>query len=402
MRFIKKFLKWTAIIIVALVLIALGTVYAGHKFIFKEKTSDVPTIQPLVSGKYELGVQAHPNIKTVDDFVKVFAEQVKNYQKKSAELWPDNAVTNQYAMLESVEEDRFWLINPNGDIKEMDKEEALSYNISRVPYFNGFDLFEGRGIKGMYLAISKEDLSNYLVYQEYYHLGTYDVFITYSHESFHLLEQHKWNSRNSTDVPNQAKNDFYENKGARAQRNLLLKQLLEAVRDPKNQDKYVLDAIASFEEYKSKYPDDYQNSIYFDKVEGTAYYYELISCLYASYPEQIKNEKDLQDALTLLAISDYYNEAYGIISEGYNIGGFAGILLDRLEGDKSDNWKKEIIKNQDATPMQLLADKYKDEKLPEPVILSQADVDAVTKNINKQGEDSGPSNLFKMLYQLIF
>lgn len=69
------------------------------------------------------------------------------------------------------------------------------------------------------------------------------------------------------------------------------------------------EALATYEDYKVQFPDDYANSQYFDRMEGTAHYFEIGACLYAAYPSKIKNENDLHRAWSLLATrSDYIDK----------------------------------------------------------------------------------------------
>lgn len=386
----KKFLIVLLTIIVTLALLLYGGVFLGHKVFFKEKTSDVPTIQPAKNTEFTFGVQAHEQPTTIEGYLDVLAEQVKRYNEIAPSLWPDNTLVNQSVIAECVETNKFWLITPNGSVTPLTKDEALNRITTRNSYFGGFSSFDG----GMYLALSQEDLKNCLSWQQYLHLGTYDPFITFAHEAFHETEQTKW--AQVGEVPNAARDEFLGDVDARAKRNLLQKQLLEAIATPGDTG-LILDALATYEDYKETFPSDYKNALFFDRIEGTAYYYEIISCLYSAYPEQVTDSASLDRALALLATREDTYVSLGLVTEGYNVGGFAGLLLDRLGVD----WKRQLTEDADLTPMEMLYQHFEGETLPSARQLTQTDIDEVAAKIDTPAE-GGPALLFKMLYQVLY
>ena len=74
----KKFIKVFVIIIASLAIIIYGGVFLGHKLIFTEETSNVPTIEPVTNNQFLLGVQAHSlQPATLESFIPVLAEQLR-------------------------------------------------------------------------------------------------------------------------------------------------------------------------------------------------------------------------------------------------------------------------------------------------------------------------------------
>lgn len=371
--------------------IVYGGVFLGHKVIFKEESSTVPTIQAATDGTLTLGVQAHSaHPTTVEELLPIIAQQLKTYNEIAPTLWPSGAVTNQSLIIEKIRGNKLWLITPDGNITPIQKDDVAGYGAYRQAYVDGFSFYEG----GLYYAIADEDVANVLKWQQYLHLGTHDTILFLSHEAFHSKEQGaKWAMMD--DVPNRGRDEFLGYTPARAKRDLLQRQLLTAVSEP-GDTRLILDALATYADWKVQFPDDYANSVYFDRIEGTAYYYELISGLYAGYPDQIANKNDIDRALKLLATREDIYVWHGLVAEGYIVGGFASVLLDRYV----ENWAVQLMADPTATPIEMLYQHFEGETLPSPVQLTQAEIDAVGAEI-QEGKDTRP-RLFRFLYDILF
>jgi hypothetical protein len=74
------------------------------------------------------------------------------------------------------------------------------------------------------------------------------------------------------------------------------------------------------------------------------------------------------------------------------------VLLDRLES----NWKEQLENDTEATPIEMLYRHYSEETLPAPKQLTQAEIDAVSVEIQQMGEGGGPYLLFRFLYDILF
>ena len=386
----KKFLKVLCIIIVAIAIIVYGGVFICHKVFFKEQISNVPTIQAATDGTFTFGVQAHPTqAQMVEEFLPVLTEQLKRYNEIASALWPDNAVVDQSLVIEKIDNGKLWLITPDGIITPISKNEVKKLGANRNAYVDGFSFFDG----GMYYAIRDIDVQNVLDWQKYLHLGTHDTILFLTHEKFHNDEQGKW--RHKDVIPNMGRGEFLENTEARAKRDLLQRQLLKAVSEP-NDTRLILDALATYEDWKVQFPEDYKNSYYFDRIEGAAYYYELVSGLYIGYPDQVKGKNDLDGALSLLATREDVYVKHGLASESYIVGGFSCVLLDRLEPD----WQERLMNDPDATPIEMLLQHFKDEQLPAPKQLTKEEIGAVRWAI-QEPKDVKP-RLFRFIYDILF
>jgi len=331
--------------------------------------------EPSPNAAFSFGPQAHEaQPKTVGDFIPLFAEQLKRYSEAAPELWPANAVVSQSAVIEDVDTRRLWLIASDGTATPLSEDEADSMGIIRRDGASDFSFFDG----GTYITVSEEDVNDQPRWKKYIHLGTYDALLWLTHESFHGLEQSKWAAIEPEDIANRDRNEFLEDTPARAKRDLLQRQLLKAVSEP-GDTQLILEALATYEDWKAKFPEDYQNALYFDRIEGTAFYYELVSSLYSAYPDQVKGKNDIDRALAQLAAQEdaHVYHYLGVVAEGYSVGGFACVLLDRLESD----WKERLMDDPEATPIEMLYQHFCDETLPKPTQLTQVEIDLVTGKI---------------------
>jgi hypothetical protein len=325
---------------------------------------------------FVFGKQAHAfHPKTVDEFVPVFAEQLARYNITAPLLWPDNAIIDKSVILEDVDTGRFWSVKPDGTVAALSAEDIDGMNVSRRERADDFSFYEG----GMYITVSAQSVLEQ-VGGDSLHVGAYDSILWLTHEGFHKWEQSdKWKKPEQKDIANPGRDEFFLDIPARAKRNLLQRQLMQAVTRPDN-PALILDALATYEDYKIQNADDYGQTPYFDQIEGTAKYFEVVSSLHIFYPNQIKSKEDVEQALAFLAHHEDNYLALGVVSESYTIGIFTCALLDRLD----EGWKKRIMQEPQLTPLEMLASYYKGEKLPEPKQLTQEEIANVTEKIQEK------------------
>jgi len=56
----------------------------------------------------------------------------------------------------------------------------------------------------------------------------------------------------------------------------------------------------------------------------------------------------------------------------------------------------------EATPIEMLLQHFTGKTLPQPQQLTQSEIDSVGAEIKKRKEESGPSLLFQVLYDMLF
>lgn len=404
MKRIFKFFKYVFLGILSLVALFLLVIFIGHKFLYPIPYSVSQSLPDLKEDGICLGVGCQPQAKSPEEFLPIFARQIKTYNQLADTIWPNNQAVNMYAAVQSIESSKSWLISPDGEFKELSKAELAELSPLRPKYDIGFAPFENDTMKGVYLALSEKSLSNYLEFEKYQYLGTYDMFITYAHEMFHILEQDQsWTHPDK--IVNQGRSPKLDNTEARIWRAHLIQQLLyaNAATDAVDKDQRIREALATYQHYKTDFPDDAEAGKYFDRIEGAAHYYDMITSLYSAYPDMINSKETLEKALRLLAKSNYQG-AYsspGVDNESYVIGAWAGFLLDQLSENHTD-WKNELIQNPDKTPMVLLADYYSGKSLPEVVQPGEDFRNHILESIEAVKSKKVAPGIFRMLYQLVF
>lgn len=402
MRKLLKFLKYLLYTVVGFIVLVLLAILIGHKVLFPMPFSETQSIPDINTQEFCFGVGCQPQATTVNEFIPVFVEQLDAYNRVAQQLWPNNHVVNQFVLVQSIEQNKAWLISPQGEVEKITKKQVKELAPIRARYSIGFSTFSNDTLNGVYLALSEKGLKNILEYEKYQHLGTYDLFITFAHELFHILEQDGWWAQPDR-VVNAARNDRLYDVEARVVRTFLYTQLLDAVAEqsPEKKDELVLDVLASYQAYREHFIDDFEHGKYFDRIEGTAFYYELVSSLYSAYPHQVYSKETLAKALSVLAqYSNPYDDV-GLIHSGYTIGGWTGVLLDYYLED-NNLWKIEIIGNAEATPMDILAKHFEHKVLPEPKEIPQDVRENVLLAIEKQENIKVAPKIFRFLYELFF
>lgn len=405
---LKGFFKGLLYFIITFIILLYGGVFLGHKVFFPLPTSSHATVKPISNAQFDLGAASKKQPQTIPEYIKVLAQQVKSYNQKISDLWPQNKLVNQYVIAQDIKTKKIWLISPTGQTSAMSKAEFKKYHVATFAANGAWSPFSANGISGAYLAVDSEALNNYYGFQRYEHLGTYDPFITYAHELFHSLQQDDWQASKYHPTATGDDEERDSDTKARTKRMLLIQQLALAISDSKNQEQHLKDAVATYNDYKVKNTTDFKASFDADRMEGTAYYYELKASLYAGYPSQIKNDQDVQAAISLLLKND--NPAYrasGAISEGYNVGGYAGILLDRLaisNGESPDKWKAELKSDGASSPMSILAAKFATNTLPQPQKSpSKHELKTWLAGAEKiQQRGSKVANIFNGIYSILF
>jgi len=357
---------------------AVSILVSGCASSVSEQPQTINSGYVAATSEIAFGAAAHvSHASSIAEFIPVLAAQLRRYNEAATELWPDNAVAGKSVIIDDIEIGQLWSIAPDGSIRDMTDADVEALGVARMDTVGAFQPYDG----GMYITVSEADLNDEARWGKYIHLGTYDAILWLIHEGFHIWEQPKWAETND-EVLNADREEFLDNTAARALRRQMQLQLLAAIQHPDN-SQLILDALATYEQWKAEFPQEYQLSYYFDRIEGTAYYYEIVAALFAAHPNQIPTVADLDNALSALAArGEEVNSAYGLglVQEGYTTGGYAGILLDRLD----NNWKSELMKEPDLTPIELLRRQFAEATLPAPREVTADDMAQMDQRITEQ------------------
>ena len=395
-----KVLKISLIVVFSLIIILYASVFIGHKILFKPIIVEEATMEAVGYEDYKFGAKTHPRIDDIEEFIKLYGQQVKRYGEIASQVWFEGVALDYYTILEDVASKEAWLIAPDGESRKIGEEEVSSYIKKRFNFVDGFNLFEGKGIKGFYMGIDKNDLNNYRSFQGTIHLGTYYPILFYTHELFHLVTQLDWEEPEV--LVNLNKDERLDDRPARMKRYLIMKQLMDALGEVENQEEHILRAVATFNDYKKNCPEDYEASKLFDKLEGMAYYFEMKTLLYAAYPDKVKSLEDIDRAISSIMSSKPFNPytEMGVVSEGYTVGGFAGLLLDRIyeeRGEDTEIWQKVIAHDPDVSPMDYLASLY-EENIPPAEEVNEEDFNKFAKDMEVDVRE----DIFRFLYNVLY
>jgi len=209
--------------------------------------------------------------------MSIFVDQVKQYNEIASTIRPNIAVQGFDAIVVNMERTKARKVDPNGNLTIITVEEADQY-AKTVGYDTEFifpDKTDSR--KFIVLTLNEAALQNPESFKKYAHIGTYDLFITYAHELFHKYEQPKRAILET--ITNREREEFLEEYQARATRGVIIQQLLNAFISPNQATESIKKAIATYRDYQATFSTDAENTHYRDRIEGTAYYVELVSSL---------------------------------------------------------------------------------------------------------------------------
>ena len=183
----------------------------------------------------------------------------------------------------------------------------------------------------------------------------------------------------------------------------LLDQLRKAVMATSTErDQLAQKAVATYYHYKKTFSEEEQMIRFHDKTEGTARYVEVASALRSSYKEVTSIETQLAAAAVYYQAPDTYRDV-GAVNEAYVIGEATGFLLDYYFENQSE-WKWQLIRETDLTPMELLATHLSDDELT-PLYEAPAEEFATQIRAAVAGVQNGSADwkaIIGLVYHLIF
>ena len=338
-------------------------------------------------------------VRTAADFIPHLAEQIRAYNEIAPILWVNNPVLDISFLLADSGLEQFWLISPSGEIDEMTHEQAIAHGFPPEMEFLLFTFFEDGS--GVYLRFSDNVVTDEAAARvALLHPQTGDAFRMLAfgvHELFHHLVQEgsRWaeNMEMPEDLdafyqefatwsedeqaaffaqveaafPNLDREEFLENTEARAVRHTMLRQIFRAL--AADDERLVLDLLATYEHYRTNFSDEHHKSVNWDRVEGTAQYFDVLAAIMAVHSVDFSDVDRAVAELAVLADSQNSFMHYGLVKEGY-IMGWVGFLLNRYIEPSA--WQQRMMDEPNATFLGILSEKIA-EPLPEFTPMSAAE-----------------------------
>lgn len=354
----------------------------------------------LENEEFRIGHGTKPQPATLDDYVQQTASQIGKFNKRAESFWPGTSFDGAVVYFISNDRKNAWKVEYDGSYTKVENVKSVPRHGSVLGYeMEFFPLrVEIDGVKGMVIVISQDALLDQKSYEKYTHLGTYDPLLTYIHEGFHLFAQDgdRWEN---ADVSTAIRENALDNLEARKLRTYTLKLLSRALQDEENRDLYMKQAVKLHQEYKTTFVKEYERVRYFERIEGTASYYEVVASLQVSYPETI-HETNYAKAVALWSTHRRPEEVLGASHEAYELGILAGVLLD-LKSDPSE-WKEKIERDPETTPMDLIEGLYTKEELDEVDVPEISEEFALSLLEPIDRGQAVKNNLLGFLYHVFF
>lgn len=349
---------------------------------------------------FRIGHAAKDQPVTLDEYVQIAASQIGTFNEMSNSFWPASSFDGAVVYFISNDKKHAWKVNYDGSYTKIENVRSVPRYGSVMGYDMEFFPLEIRsdGVKGMVIVISQDALLDQKRFEKYTHLGMYDPLLTYIHEGFHIFVQDSDRWKNA-EVSTALRENAFDNLEARKLRINTIRLLYQALQDDENQDMYLKQAIKLHQMYKNTFAQEYERVRYFERIEGSASYYEVVASLQVSYPEDI-NSTNYTEAIGLWASNRQPEDAVGASHEAYELGAVAGVLLD-MKMDPEE-WKKIIEADPMATPMGLIESLYTKDELDQVEVpeINDKFTERIVESIN-EGR-SVKNNLISFLYYVFF
>ncbi|PKJ55671.1 hypothetical protein [Bacillus sp. SN10] len=274
----------------------------------------------------------------MDRYVTRTAQQVWDTWGSLDEIWT-GANYKEYNLLVVSGEDA-WVISTDKKIKKIASNDLpMRFSMSGLNYSYQAPTMKYDGKPTIKVEVAPD------MFKEKYDNGEFEalpaspqLFTFTTHEEFHHY-QDNWKVDK---IEPEKVEELTGNKEARKIRLELLASLRMAVIDTSKEKEHLAAAKYWFDTYKKNHPEDYKTVRGMDVLEGTARYFDMAVNvrsnigMNASKEEVYQKYKDLIEKDYTLNISRIDGFAD---SESYDLGGAAGVLLEKNKKDKS--WQKE-------------------------------------------------------------
>lgn len=348
----KKILSIVGIITV------LGAGAYGYYAYYEPNAKEIPMSIDTKDLPYK-DLKAEWKSMNMDRYVTRTAQQVWNTWGDLDKIWT-GANYKDYNLIVVSGEDA-WVISTDKKIKKIASNKLpMRFSPTGINYHFQAPTMKYEGKPAIKVEISPETFKEEYDQSEFEALPTASLLFTFTtHEEFHHY-QDNWKN---TSTDKEKVMELMHNKEARHIRLELLASLRQAVIETDKEKEHLEAAKYWYEKYQKEQHEDYETVKVMDVMEGTARYFDMAAnvrsilgmdaskeAVYQKYQELIEKDYAL-DSSRIDGLAD---------SESYELGGAAGVLLEKNAKDKS--WQKEaengvplvetLLKDVKATPPQ--------------------------------------------------
>ncbi|MDR2168350.1 MAG: copper amine oxidase N-terminal domain-containing protein [Clostridiales bacterium] len=329
---------------------------------------------------FTLGIPAQePLPASLEEFIPTLAIHIQRYNQLTADFWP-NVANNVFLAIDNRDTGQLWMILPDGEFFLMSDAQIEALGAQRAQFDEGWQELTWNGLRGLYYATTEHEVTDRERIYRMVHVGTYEGIANFTHYVMHILEQPNWVISSEIYEHNSDRLEYLEETEARAVRWLMQRQMLLALANP-GDERLLLDVAATIGRWLSEFPQDALNALAMDRIEGTAEYFEMVASLAAAYPGQIYSRADVDRAMSELAHWHFENATvFGVVSESYMIGAYAGMLLTRI----APGWQNALINDGRATAITLFYEHFSGIALPAPVQLTEAEMLYIAEELGRQ------------------
>lgn len=174
--------------------------------------------------------------------------------------------------------EQFWLISPEGDVLSLERHQAQEKASSDINFDDN----------------SIDDIERFQI--RYLGRGNTQTLNSILHSGFHLTTQlDSFNIENPLGLEYRYDRASYTSE--RLIRNLIQRYLVKALTNVDNID-YVLSVLSAFEYYKTNFGYEFAIASYFDRIEGSAQWFDWVASMSSLFDNEINSIKEQQETIS--------------------------------------------------------------------------------------------------------
>ncbi|MDQ0418615.1 hypothetical protein J2Z48_002818 [Croceifilum oryzae] len=277
------------------------------------------------------------NQMTMDRYISRTAQQIWLTWGETEKIW-SGIKLNKYKKALITDGEKVWIIDINKKTIDKTSYNSLPNEFKDIPFFN---TIKYQGEDAVFYKLEKDRFKKSYDRGEFESLPNSNLaYVIMTHEAFH-------GEQNWSKTPEQSEESPPENIKGRIQRLEIVRALRSAVLNPAKEKQYLQAAAWWYKQYKEQNPKEHQFVHFYDVIEGSARYFDMAVHVRSIVGIDAKREdifKNYQKMIELdyTLTSDRYGKTQLLRDPGiesYDIGGLAGVLLEKHQ---CPNWTKSV------------------------------------------------------------